>query len=103
MASTCTKLMHGICICLYTFVLYVNVLFFFYVTKYCYFHLFHIYPKQFAEVSPHLPRACDPITKVNTRHILCINNFLQITDRYDNHKYILVKPCLSIGMSWLFF
>ncbi len=58
--------------------------------------------KQFAEVSPHFLKACDPITKVNTGHILSISNFLQITDRYDNHKYILLKACLSFGMSWLF-
>lgn len=43
------------------------------------------------------------LQKVNTRHILSISNFLQITDRYDNHKYILLKPFLSFGMSWLFF
>lgn len=42
-------------------------------------------PKEPAEVSPHFPRACDPITKVNNGHIVCMNNFLQITDSHDDH------------------
>lgn len=49
-----------------------------------------------------LPGACDPITKVNTRHILIISNFRQITRRYDNRKY-RQRPCPSFGMPWLFF
>lgn len=38
-----------------------------------------------------ISRVCDPIAKVHTRHILIISHFLQITDRYDNHKYKLLK------------
>lgn len=52
---------------------------------------------------PRLLSARGRITKANTGYVAIISNCLQITDRYDNHKYMPLKPSLSFGMSWLFF
>lgn len=75
-----------------TFALYATINVFIHCAKYS----LHMYISS-------SPKYVIQLQKYTQDNILIISHFLQITDRYENYKYIVLKPSLSFGMSWLFF